>query len=230
MANDDSGTSEHVERDDAPDESRLLLGALVPDPHNRRSHPTRNREMIAQSLREVGPGRSIVIDERGEIIAGNGVVQSAPDAGITKVRIVEAAADELIAVRRRDLTPEQKRAMAIYDNRTSELAEWNHEQLSADRAEGIDLRPYWSETEEHVLLGEGVRPDWAGMPEFDQQDETAFRTIKVHFASQADVDAFALLLGQSVTDKTRYLWYPEAQPKTVTEEFTGSDDAQQPEQ
>ena len=52
---------------------------------------------------------------------------------------------------------------------------------------------------------------WAGMPEFDQQDKSAFRRVVVNFKTQADVDAFVVLIGQGMTDKTRSLWYPEAE-------------------
>lgn len=142
------------------------LGTLVPDPANRRVHPERNVAMITQSLREVGPGRSIVVDERGEIIAGNGVVQSAPAAGITRVRIVDAQRDELIAVRRTDLTDEQKRAMAIFDNRTAELAEWDAERLQLDDAAGLALAPYFSDAE--LVELEVRKPGFTPTPEDEQ--------------------------------------------------------------
>jgi len=51
---------------------------------------------------------------------------------------------------------------------------------------------------------------WKGMPEFNQPDAGPFRTIKVHFNDQAAVDAFAKLIGQKLTDKTKWVWYPEA--------------------
>ena len=95
---------------------------LTPDPHNRRRHTPRNLEMIGASLRDVGTGRSIVIDEHNEVLAGNGVLEAAPGAGISKVQIVDVEGDTIIAVRRRGLTPAQKRALAIYDNRSAELA------------------------------------------------------------------------------------------------------------
>src|SRR5687767_5061434 len=98
---------------------------LVPDPNNRRKHNPRNIGMVVDALHQVGAARSIVIDEDNVILAGNGVTEAAAEAGITKVRVVEAAGDELIAVRRSGLTPEQKRALAIFDNRTAELAEWD---------------------------------------------------------------------------------------------------------
>ena len=48
-----------------------------------------------------GAARSIVIDEGNVVLAGNGTTDAAAEAGIAHVRVVEAAGDELIAVRRR---------------------------------------------------------------------------------------------------------------------------------
>src|SRR6185436_16570506 len=93
-----------------PDSTVSDVHALTLDPANRRQRTDRGRQMLVASLRETGAGRSIVIDERGEVLAGNGVVEAAPEAGIERVRIVDAVGDELIAVRRSNLTPEQKRA------------------------------------------------------------------------------------------------------------------------
>jgi hypothetical protein len=79
--------------------------------------------------------------------AGNGVVAAAPGAGIGFVRIIEARGDELIAVRRRGLSDDQKRRLALHDNRTAELAEWNPEQLRMDAAAGLELAPWFSDDE-----------------------------------------------------------------------------------
>ena len=164
--------------------------------------------MVSSSLQEVGAARSIVIDEGDVILAGNGVTRAAIAAGIKNVRVIEADGTELIAVRRRGLTLEQKRQLSMYDNRTAELAAWDFGQLTADREAGLELRPFWTEAEELMLLGQAVKPSWAGMPEFDQQDELAFRTIRVHFRNQADVDAFSALVDQAFTEKTKFMWYP----------------------
>lgn len=129
------------------------LDALVPDPTNRRIHNPRNVEMIAAALRGVGAARSIVIDERNEVLAGNGVVEGARAAGLSKVQVVDADGDTIIAVRRRGLTDAQKRDLAIYDNRTAELAEWNTDQLAVDLAAGADLQPFFFPKELDKLLG-----------------------------------------------------------------------------
>lgn len=127
---------------------------LTPDPANRRQHNPRNLGMLADALRKVGASRSIVVDEDGVILAGNGVVEAASEAGLTKVQIVEADGETIIAVRRRGLTEAQKRELAIYDNRTAELATWDVEQLKADTANGLDLAPFFFEDELKELARE----------------------------------------------------------------------------
>jgi DNA modification methylase len=131
----------------------LTVASLAPDPVNRRTHTPRNVSMIADALRKVGASRSIVIDERNEVLAGNGVVEAAAVAGISKLQIVDVDGDTIVAVRRKNLTPDQKRDLAIYDNRTAELAEWNVDQLAADVAAGLDLSPFFFEDEVRDLFG-----------------------------------------------------------------------------
>ena len=128
------------------------LKDLTPDPKNRRTHTSRNVEMITEAIESVGTGRSIVIDEDDVVLAGNATVKAAGVAGLTKLKIVEAEGDEVIAVRRRGLSSEQKRALAIYDNRTAELAEWDVEQLVEDVDAGLDLGAFFDENELAVVL------------------------------------------------------------------------------
>jgi hypothetical protein len=123
------------------------LKDLTPDPKNRRRHTSRNVEMITEAIESVGTGRSIVIDEDDVVLAGNATVKAAGLAGLTKLKIVEAEGDEVIAVRRRGLTSEQKRELAIYDNRTAELAEWDVEQLVEDVDAGLELGAFFEPVE-----------------------------------------------------------------------------------
>lgn len=139
---------------------------LVPDPANRRLHNPRNIGMVVDALQHVGAARSIVVDEDNVVLAGNGVVEAAAEAGITRVRVIDADGSEVIAIRRSGLTPEQKRALAIYDNRAGELAEWNAEQLKADMSSDLDLKAFFFE-EEIKALGIVV-PSFAPVGEDEQ--------------------------------------------------------------
>ncbi|MBA2246649.1 MAG: hypothetical protein H0W23_00855, partial [Chloroflexia bacterium] len=94
------------------DDTDLPLDALHPDPRNARTHDARNLALITDALRDVGAARSIVVDETGTVLAGNATLAAAGSAGIARVRIVDADGTELIAVRRRGLTPDQKQRLA----------------------------------------------------------------------------------------------------------------------
>jgi hypothetical protein len=130
------------------------LGALVPDAENRRRRTPHGARMLIESLEKVGAARGIVIDEDNVIRAGNGIVEAALAAGLTRVHVVEGDGQTLIAVRRRGLSPEQKRELAMYDNRTGELAEWNAEQLAADQAAGKPLEAWFDERKRHKLTAD----------------------------------------------------------------------------
>jgi DNA modification methylase len=137
--------------------SPVRLGDLTPDPQNARRHNSRNVSAIAQALQEVGAARSIVIDERGVVLAGNATLQAAGEAGITKLQIVDAEGDAIVAVRRRGLSATQKTRLALFDNRAAELAEgWDADLLKHLQADGVSLDGLWTEDEINTLLGVGI--------------------------------------------------------------------------
>jgi ParB-like chromosome segregation protein Spo0J len=101
MTTNPANSNEHADTDIAVTD----LAALRPDPENARTHSPRNLTLIESSLREVGPARSIVVDEDGVILAGNATVAAATSVGLSRVRIVDVDGTELIAVRRTGLSP-----------------------------------------------------------------------------------------------------------------------------
>lgn len=112
---------------------------LKADPANARKRTERSSGLIADSLQEVGAARSIVIDESNVILAGHGTVDAAGDVGITKVKVVDVDGDTIVAVRRKGLTPELKRRLSLYDNRTAELSEWDTDVLRRLQESGADF-------------------------------------------------------------------------------------------
>ncbi|MCB1388949.1 MAG: ParB N-terminal domain-containing protein, partial [Rhodobacteraceae bacterium] len=48
------------------------VGSLTPDPRNARTHPKRQVEQIAASIRAFGFTNPILVDPGGTIIAGHG--------------------------------------------------------------------------------------------------------------------------------------------------------------
>ncbi len=135
----------------------LPLDALLPDPRNARRHSPRNLALIADALRDVGAARSIVVDETGTVLAGNATLAAAGQAGLVRVRIVDADGTELIAVRRTGLTADQKQRLALYDNRAAELAEWDTAVL-ASLADEVDLTALWDADDLAGLLEDDAVP------------------------------------------------------------------------
>ena len=98
------------------------------DPNNYRIRDTKAKTIINKSLKELGAGRSIVLDNKDIIIAGNGVFAEAEALGIP-VKVVETTGDTIIAVKRTDIGPddEKRKLLALADNKTSDLSEFDME-------------------------------------------------------------------------------------------------------
>lgn len=171
------------------------LKHLIPDESNPRRHNPRNIGMIVDSLHAVGAARSIVIDENNKVLAGNGTIQAAAEAGIEKVRVIEADGNEIIAVRRRGLTEEQKRKLSIADNRTSELAEWDAELLGKINNDYPDmLKESLTDIEKDRLL------QYANEPQFQREGSLTKQDTHV------GVNSIELLFEDDDTTKVVSQW------------------------
>lgn len=94
------------------------LSELIPDNKNFNRHTEFGMQCLEKSIRANKFGRSVLVDKDNRIIAGNGVVETAAAIGETKIKIVETTGDELVVVKRTDLSLDSKagREMALADN------------------------------------------------------------------------------------------------------------------
>lgn len=105
------------------------------DDKNFNKHTEFGMGLLEKSLNKFGAGRSILVDKDNNIIAGNGIVEAAANAGLTKTKVVETTGDELVVVKRTDvaLDSEQGREMALADNATAQAdLEWDEENLRSE--------------------------------------------------------------------------------------------------
>ena len=82
----------------------------------------RGSGILEQSVRELGAGRSILVDKNGIILAGNHAQEAFVNAGMEDVIEVETDGNQIVVVKRTDLDADSTagKKMAIMDNRTSE--------------------------------------------------------------------------------------------------------------
>lgn len=108
------------------------ISELKFDSKNFNKHTQRGMGLLEKSLQELGAGRSVLVDKDDNIIAGNGIVEAAANAGITKTKVIETDGTELVVVKRKDMTldSDKGREMALADNATAAAdLEWNKEEL-----------------------------------------------------------------------------------------------------
>lgn len=132
------------------------IDKLIPDNLNANKGTEFGQHLIEKSLRELGAGRSILLDKNNRIIAGNKTIENAAAIGLDNIIIVETTGDQIVAVKRTDvdLDSEKGRSLAIADNATSKAnLEWDKEAIK-EISEKWDVEP----------------EDW-GIPDFDEEPE-----------------------------------------------------------
>jgi len=131
------------------------LTDFIPDDKNANAGSERGAAMLANSLREYGAGRSILVDKAGRVIAGNKTTQAALDSGLTDAIVVETDGTRLVVVQRTDIDLDSPRGrqLALSDNRSSELSlAWSGDVLSELQNSGVDLSAFFEPDELDYLL------------------------------------------------------------------------------
>ena len=95
------------------------LSALIPYARNARTHSDAQVAQIAASIREFGWTQPVLVDGENGIIAGHGRVLAARQLGIDSVPVIELG----------HLTPIQRQAYVLADNKLSINAGWDDEQI-----------------------------------------------------------------------------------------------------
>ena len=146
------------------------INSLLSDHKNARRRTDRSAELIKESLQRYGAARSIVIDEDNRILAGNGTIEGAKAAGIKNVRIIETDGTEVIAIKRSGLSENEKVGLALADNRTADLSEWDQAMLHSLSQEH-DLSPWFNQEDLNELLAVTELPPEEGKTDPDDVPE-----------------------------------------------------------
>ena len=103
----------------------VKITELKPYPKNARTHSPKQIHQIAKSIKTFGFTNPVLIDKDNCILAGHGRVEAAKMAGLTEVPVVQIS----------HLTPAQKKAYIVADNRLAELAGWDKDLLRVELEE-----------------------------------------------------------------------------------------------
>lgn len=139
MADEDEDLEPKPQKSPGDRTSVITLDGVQLDQRNPVNHPDGNRRRVSGSVAINGGMRSIVLDGNNNVLAGNCTVEEARklrEGGnevIKRIVVIDAAPDELIAVRRADLTEAQAVAYKVADNASETGRTWNADNVAYAR-------------------------------------------------------------------------------------------------
>lgn len=111
-------------------------GSLKPYANNPRKHPEKQIVKLMASIRQFGFYLPVVIDDEGTVIIGEARIEAAKRLGLSEVPV-------LIEEK---LTPSQRRAVRIADNKLAELGTWDLDALANEIKDIIEIGDVGLET------------------------------------------------------------------------------------
>jgi DNA modification methylase len=109
------------------------VASLIPYARNARTHSEAQVAQIAASIREFGFTNPVLVDGERGVIAGHGRLMAARKLGMDEVPVIELS----------HLTPAQKRAYILADNKLALNAGWDEDLLRIElgdlKLDGFDL-------------------------------------------------------------------------------------------
>lgn len=201
---------------------RLPLSDVSPHSQNPRQHSPEQIKAIEKSLLLDGyiAGSMGIQRSTRTLYKGHGVYMALLNLGTYEADFVV-----------KDLTDAETLALLARDNALSDMSTNDPVKLKAISVElekmdvKIERMGYNMQQIKNMQPGPSQSPEelWEGMPAFEQEENNGARRIVVHFQTLSDVDKFAELIGQKITDKARYIWFPQ-QEKLDLRKFAWIDD------
>jgi hypothetical protein len=190
--------------------------SVLGNPANWRVHPKPQQDALSGILSDVGLVQSIIINRRTSELWGpnDRNVETLVD-GHLRVQLALSKGQKAIPAVFVDLTPAEEAEVLATIDPVAALAVADKEQLDALLREVSTGDEAVQKMLAELAAKSGLYPvdpmaEWQGMPEFEQEDAMgSVLDLKVHFASQGDIEVFAELVGQTVTNKTKFIWFPE---------------------
>lgn len=195
-------------------------GKLNKNPKNWRVHTRLQTKSMEAVLDKIGWVQEVIVNKRtGNLVDGH-----------LRVELASKRKETEIPVKYVDLSEEEEELVLLTYDPIGALIQADAEALKelADAADREDegIRALIEDIEgEYGLFKFDAEDEWKGMPEFIQEEEKHFKII-VHFPDDNAVNTFSELVGQKITEKTKYIWFPKQEdPRQRDYEYVTDMDA-----
>jgi len=204
----------------------MKLKELKANPDNPRVIKDDKFKKLVKSIQEspylLWP-RGIIIDEDNMVLGGNQRFRACMELKIKELDVWVFTHEEAEENNKKtgvERTYEEYcREIIAKDNISS--GEWDMDMLA--NAWDASLLMDWGL---NITWPNSASEEWVGMPEFEQNDLTPDNQLIVSFKSMADRKAFGEFIGQSITEKTRSIWYPEVPYEPAADKVYTADESE----
>ena len=164
------------------------LQELSPYAHNARTHSPEQVAQLVESIKQFGWTNPVLIDEKGEIIAGHGRVMAAEVLKMDSIPVIVLSG----------LMDDQKKAYRLADNRLPLNAGWDEELLTdVLPGTGNEEEPYTTKIDTPVYEPSGDKPD---ISELYDDTKTQELISRIRSASlEPDIEKFLLCAAERHT-------------------------------
>lgn len=187
---------------------------LRPHPRNYQRHPPEQLAHLRARIREYGVYRPVLLALGDVVCAGHGLLEAAKLEGLATVPVVRFPVEPSSPAALRLLAGDNETGRGS-DRDERALSEVLLELLETDvglAGAGVD-----EEELERLIAASRTREEraaelaaeWQGMPEFEQGEQKAHRSVTFHFVDQAAVEEFERRLGSKLPESARWAWFPE---------------------
>jgi len=210
---------------------KIALSSLLPNPKNPRKDLKPGDSEYAKiktSIEQFQFLDPIIFNTRTfKVIGGHQRLKILQETGITDLFIINIGAYSwaFSDADLKELSPQMESAANIALNKAQ--GDWNIDQLVLNlqeiKTDGMDISitgfddAGFNQMVENLngLVIDDPSKEWQGMPEFNQEERRGIREIIIHFDTQDDIKTFSALIGQNITDKTKYIWFPEKERRNL---------------
>ena len=184
------------------------VSELKENPKNPRSLTKKGLEDLEKSMVKFGVAEPLVVNTDDMICGGHGRKKVLEKLNIKEVdcyypnrKLTPKEFDELNIRLNKNIAGEFDMDILANEFDVPDLLDWG-------------FKPYELGVDDNEI---DYKEEWQGMPEFDQDDKTALQSIIVHFKTRKNVEKFAKLINQKITDRTKYLWFPYMKVEKTTD-------------
>ena len=176
-----------------------LIDKLKPAKYNPRQITTKQYKDLKDSITKFGLVDPIIVNKDLTVIGGHQRLKVCKELNFTEVKCVVV-----------DLSKQEERELNIRLNKNTGAFDMDILANEFDFDNLVD----WGFR--HVDLGLNIdkidaNEEWEGMPEFDNEDLTPHKQLIISFNNDDDIQEFAKLIDQKITEKTKSLWFPKVE-------------------